>query len=350
MSSSSPLSLPENVPPIVNPSSNNQPSSPPSSPVNVPPIVDPSSNNQPSSPPLLPVNVPPIVDLDPGYIVTNQQYADASGNQRTETQFITTEPTSDVQITQDLSGNVMKYYDDTHDSAKSAIIAQIETYASEIKCSNFQGKGSIDDYNQLFQAAAQIANESIQMQLDVDVDGFNDFASAADDLSTLFTGFIVKLQNVSIIDDTAFLTAVANALSKIANLSKVFGKFKETILATSTVQIPKSAHTTSVLIQNVSSQIDCAMKYINHFVDSTSPAPATADLSAEEKGIINAAVSTIDSWNLLCEQGVSIAMANDPDIQCIQTVNQKLKQTTQTLSNATSLLKSKLSAFNLKSN
>ena len=93
MSSSSPPSLPENVPPIVNPSSNNQPSSPPSSPVNIPPIIDPSSNNQPSSPPSSPVNVPPIVDLDPGYIVTNQQYADASGNQRTETQFITNEPT-----------------------------------------------------------------------------------------------------------------------------------------------------------------------------------------------------------------------------------------------------------------
>jgi len=80
------------------------------------------------------------------------------------------------------------------------------------------------------------------------------------------------------------------------------------------------------------------------------PMSQNIDLSAEEKGIINAAVSTIDSWNTLCEQGVSIAMANDPDIQCINTVNQKLKQTTQTLSNATSLLKSKLSAFNLKSN
>jgi len=342
MPSTSQPSSPVNVPPVVDPSSNNQPSSPP---VNVPPVVDPSSNNQPSSPP---VNVPPVVD--PGYIVTNQQYADASGNEHTETKFTTTDPTSDVQITEDLSGNVIKYYDDTHDSTKSAIIAQIESYAAEIQCSSFHGKGSIDDYAQLFQAAAQIANESVQMQLDVDVDGFNDFASAAEDLSALFTSFIVKLQNVSIIDDTAFLTAVANALSKIANLSKVFGKFKETILATSTVQIPKSAHDTSVLIQNVSSQIDCAMKYITHFVDSTSPAPATADLSAEEKGIINAAVSTIDSWNTLCEQGVSIAMANDPDVQCINTVNQKLKQTTQTLSNATSLLKSKFSAFNLKSN
>lgn len=338
---------PVNIPPVVNPSSNNQ-SSPPSSPVNVPPIIDPSSSSPPPSSST--VNIPPVMDPSSntlGYIVTNEQYADASGNQHTETQFITTDPTSDVQITEDLSGNVVKYYDDTHDSTKSAIIAQIESYAAEIQCSSFHGKGSIDDYAQLFQAAAQIANDSVQMQLDVDVDGFNDFASAAEDLSALFTSFIVKLQNVSIIDDTAFLTAVANALSKIANLSKVFGKFKETILATSTVQIPKSAHDTSVLIQNVSSQIDCAMKYITHFVDSTSPAPITADLSAEEKGIINAAVSTIDSWNTLCEQGVSIAMANDPDVQCIQTVNQKLKQTTQTLSNATSLLKSKFSAFNL---
>ena len=325
-------------------------SSPSSSPVNTP--VD-QSSIQPLSPPVDQSSIQPLsppVDQSlnyVGYIITNQQYADSSGNSYTETKFITTDPTSDVQITQDLSGNVIKHYADTNDSTKRAIITQIESYAAEIQCSNFQGKGSIDDYAQLFQSAAQIANDSIQMQLDVDVDGFNEFATAAEDLSVLFNSFIVKLQNVSIIDDTAFLTAVANALSKIAKLSKVFGKFKETILATSTVQIPKSAHETSVLIQNVSSQIDCAMKYINHFVDSTSPAPATADLSAEEKGIINAAVSTIDSWNILCEQGVSIAMANDPDVKTINVVNKKLKDTTHTLTNATSLLKSKLSAFNL---
>lgn len=310
------------------------PSSQPPSPVNVP--IDPSSNVVP----------PPSV---PGYVVTNQQYSDASGNEHTETQFVTTDPSSDVQIFEDLCGNVVHYYDDTQDSAKSAIIAQIQTYAAEIKCTNFQGKGSIDDYTQLFEAAAQIANESAQMQLDVDIDGFNEFAAAADDLSTLFTSFILKLQNVSIIDDTAFLTAVANALSKIANLSKVFAKFKETILATSTVQIPKSAHDTSILLQNVSSQIDCAMKYINHFVDSSSPAPANADLSTEEQGIINAAVSTITNWNILCDQGVSIAMANDPDIQGINTVNQKLKQTKQTLVSATTLLRAKLQGFNLSS-
>jgi len=315
------------------------PSSQPPSPVNVP--TDPTSNVV--TPPVV---TPPVV-TPLGYVVTNQQYFDASGNQHTETQFTTTDPLSDVQIFEDLCGNVVHYYDDTNDSAKSAIIAQIQTYAAEIKCTNFQGKGSIDDYTQLFQAAAQIANESAQMQLDVDIDGFNEFASAADDLSALFTSFILKLQNVSIIDDTAFLTAVANALGKIANLSKVFAHFKETILATSTIQIPKSAHDTSILLQNVSSQINCAMKYINHFVDSSSPAPAEANLSAEEQGIINAAVSTITNWNILCDQGVTIAMANDPDIQGINAVNQTLKQTKQTLINATALLRAKLQGFNL---
>jgi len=303
------------------------PQTPPSSPPNVP--NDPSSNQ-----------------VGVGYVVTNQQFSDASGNEHTETQFITTDPTSDVQIFEDLSGNVIHYYDDSNDSGKTAIIAQIQNYAAEIKCSSFHGKGTIDDYTQLFQAAAAIANESAQMQLDVDIEGFNEFASAADDLSALFTSFIVKLQNVSIIDDSVFLTAVANALGKIVNLSKVFGKFKETILATSTVQLPKSAHDTSLLLQNVVGQINCAMTYITHFVDSSVPAPA--ELSAEEKGIISAAVTTIDNWNTLCEQGVSIAMSNDPDIQYIKNASQQLKQKTQTLANATSLLKSKLSTFNIK--
>jgi hypothetical protein len=216
MSSSPPSSSPVNIP--TDPSSNSQSSNNQSS--NNTPPTDLSSNNQSSN------NT--NTNTTDGYVVTNEQYTDASGDYHTDTQFITTDPTSDVQITQDLSEEVIKYYDDNNDPVKSAIISQIKTYAEDIKCTNFQGKGTIDDYTQLFQAAAQIANESVHMQLDVDIEGFNEFASAADDLSALFNSFIVKLNNVSIIDDTAFLTAVANALGKISNLSKVFGKFKET--------------------------------------------------------------------------------------------------------------------------
>ena len=243
-----------------------------------------------------------------------------------------------MQITEDLSGAVVAYYDDTLDSGKSDLLAQIQ-------CEKFHGKGTIDDYSALFAAAAQIANESQQMKLDVDIEGFNEFASAADDLSALFSSFIVKLENISIIDDTAFLTAVAVALGKICNLSKVFGKFKETILATSTINLPKSAHDTSVILQNVSSNINCAMTYINHFVDSSSPAPSSADLSAEEKGIIDGAITTINNWNILCDQGVSIAMSSNPDIQFITGASAQLKTKANALKTATNLLKTKMTAF-----
>ena len=324
------------------PQSPSSPDSPSSSPVNVP---DDSSS---SSPVNVPSSVPDVSSNAVGYVVTNQQYVDASGNEITETNFVTVDPTSDVQITQELTGEVVNYYDDTNDTAKTALISQIKSYADEIKCTSFQGKGTIDDYNELFNAAAKIVNESVNMQLDVDIEGFNEFATAADELSALFNGFIVKLENVSIIDDTAFLTSVANALQKISNLSKVFGKFKETILATSKVHLPKSAHDTSVILQNVVGQINCAMTYIVHFADSTAPAPESANLSKEEKDIITAAISTIDNWNILCEQGVSIAMSTDPDIQYISNASNELKQKKQTLTNATALLKSKMEKFKIK--
>jgi hypothetical protein len=300
----------------------------------------------------VPPVVPPVVPQTPadttGYSVVNQQYIDSSGQVFTETQFTTTDPTSDVQITEDLSGSVVAYYDDTQESGKMALINQIQDYASQIQCSKFQGKGTIDDYSALFEAAAKIAQESTQMKLDVDVAGFNEFASAADNLSELFNSFIVKLENVSIIDDTDFLTAIASALAKICNLSKVFGKFKETILATSTVQLPKSAHDTSILLQNVLGNVNCAMTYINHFVDASFSAPAAANLSDEERGIINGAVATINNWNVLCEQGVSIAMSSNPDIQNITNVGAQLKQKALSLSTTTNMLRMKLAGFNVQ--
>lgn len=304
---------------------------PPTTPTSTPPSLPPTTTNE-------------IIDGS-GFVIHNTQFADASGNEHTETTFTTTDPSSDVQITEDLSSNVVSYYDDSTDASTNTILNQIKFYASEISCSKFQGKGTIDDYAEIFDAASRIANESKQMQLDVDIEGFNEFADAADQLSQLFTSFIVKLQNVSIIDDLAFLTSVSIALEKIWNLSKVFGKFKETILATSTVELPQSAHDARVVLESVMTNVNCAMKYVSHFVDASFVAPSAADLSPEEKGIINQAVQTIDNWNVLCEQGVTIAMANNPDIQYIKTASEQLKTTTQTLVSATNQLKTKLANF-----
>jgi len=314
----------------------------------------------PTSRPSTPTNMPTnantfVIDVSntiigPGFVVQNTQGSDSSGTEITHTTFTTTDPTVDFQVTQDLSGTVHSYYDDTTESDTVLVLDEIRDYGSKIQCSDFHGKGTIDDYSKLFQAAAKIANETKQMQLDVDIDGFNEFANAADELSALFTGFIVKLENVSIIDDMVFLRAVSVALKKIWNLSEIFGKFKQTILATSSIQLPKSAHDTKVILESVIGNVNCAMKYINHFADASQNAPVDADLSETEKGVIDAAVATIDNWNILCEQGVSIAMSNNPDIQYIKTASNELKNTTQTLKNATNKLKNKLTLYTTISN
>ena len=336
---------PATSPPVTTPVNPPAPTSPPVTPP-APSTPTTNTNNSNNSNPSNITNNDDFVTLtldqtitEPGLVITNQQGVTENGNEKTQSTFNTTDNENNAaHITENLLETVVAGYDDT--SVTGQIVAQISTYASKIKCEDFHGKGSIDDYNKLFEAAAKIANESKQMQLDIDVDGFADFGRAADDLSALFTSFTRKLQNVNIIDDSVFLNAVLSALIKVSNLSDVFGRFKETILMTSTVNIPKSAHDTKLILEGVMGEISCAMGYINNFVNADSSLPL-GQLSAVDKNIINQAVNTIDNWNVLCDQGVSIALSSNPDIQYIKQANLNLKQKTNLLNTATSSLRAK---------
>jgi hypothetical protein len=226
------------------------------------------------------------------------------------------------------------------------VIGDIQAYASTIQCSSFHGKGTIDDYTAMFEAAAKIANDTKQMNLVVDISGFNEFGAAADELSSLFTSFITKLQSINIIDDLDFLKSVRLALSKISNLVDVFGTFKQTILATATVEIPKSAHDTRLLVEGVVGQVNCAMKYIAHFVDGNNVAPPNAELSATEKNIISSAVKTIDHWQALCDLDATVSMNNNPDIVYMKSASRALQTQTASLRHNISSLRSKISGFN----
>ena len=283
-----------------------------------------------------------------GFIVVNQQGTTVNGNEKTNTTFNIVDNDNNpnnntVTIDQTLVETVITGYD--NNSVTGQLVAQIRECAIEIKCADFHGKGSIEDYSALFAAANKIANETRQMSLDVDITGFNEFSVAADQLSALFTSFTEKISTINIIDDSVFLQAVLNALRKIVNLSNVFGKFKETILITSTVRIPKSSHDVSVLLNEVMGEVNCAMGYINNFVTPDLSLPA-GQLSAVDKNIIVQAVNTIENWKVLCDQGVSIALANSPDIQCIKTVNTTLKQKTGLLTAATNALRAKFAILN----
>jgi len=284
----------------------------------------------------------------PGYDITNESGKAEDGSYIIRQTFTSsTDPSNnDVNINANFTEIVTTYVDASNNNAADILLNQIKLYAAEINCSDFHGKGTIDDYAVLFQAAGRIANESKHMELNIDIEGFSEFGKAADDLANLFESFITKLQNVNIITDIGFLNTISIALGKIVNLSKIFGKFKETIFTTTTIQVPKSAHDTKVVLQGVMDEVNCAMQYINYFVSPTDSLP-DAQLSEVEKNIIAKSIDTIDSWNILCEQGVSIAMSNDPDIQYIQQASSQLKNTTFNLKTVTNTLKSKLAAFNI---
>ena len=298
---------------------------------------------------------PPVINpvfhdqtvTEPGLVIRNQDGLDASGGYVAYTTFDTTNPELyDPQISEKLLENVGVYdIDPTSENAR--LVLDIKDYASKIQCSDFHGKGTIDDYTALFTAASRIANETKSITLDIDVAGFDEFSQAADDLSALFTSFIVKLQNVNIINDIDFLRSISVAMRKIWHLSEVFGKFKQTILSTTTIQFPKSAHETKIVLEGVMDEINCAMRYIGHFVAPTSEVPVDADLSAAEKNIISEAVATIDNWNVICEHGISIAMENNSDVIYITQASNELKQTTNALRSATTTLRNKLAAFQL---
>jgi hypothetical protein len=331
--------------PTTNQPTTNQPTN--NQPTNNQPIDNQPTTNQPTT--NQPTNNQPIIILDniiiePSIKIVNEQIKIPDINVITHTTFDTLDPNAIPQIKEDLTEKIEYNYDDNIITESDNLVNEIRHYALQIKCEDFHGKGSIDDYAELFKAASKIANETKQMQLDIDIDGFNEFSKAADDLSELFANFTKRLQNINIINDVKFLQAVLNALKKIWNLSEVFGKFKNTILVTSEIKVPKTAHDTKNILVGVMDEINCAMNYVNNFV-VVNPNLPSAQLSFNDKNIINKAVSTIENWQTLCDQGVSIALSNSSDMNYLKNTNSELKLKTSILETVTSTLKSKLASY-----
>jgi len=264
----------------------------------------------------------------------------------------TTDPSSDVQIVEKLNTTI-QIYDDEIDPEVNGIIQEISQYASKINCTDFQGKGSIDDYAELFKVASNLAQEAKQTSLQIDIAGFNEFGNAADELSKLFQQYIVKLENMNVINDKDFLKAISVSLKKIWNLSETFGKFKETILGTSTIKVPKSLKDTRDVIEDVMGDIDCAMKYVHHFIspetdDCNTNLCGYAELSTEEKEMIEESIHTIQQWDKLYNKGMQIAISENADVKFIEEANKIIQTTTNSLKDATAIFKGKLTFYTTK--
>ena len=250
--------------------------------------------------------------------------------------LVTYDP-ANPRITEDLT-QVLTIIEDTVED--QSIVAQIKACAAEIQCSDFHGKGSVEDYTALFDAASKIVSDVKQVQLDIDIQGFTEFGNAADELSLLFEGFTKKIQSVNLIDDTAFLQAILSALKKIVHLSNTFGKFKKSIVATHTIQLSDSVGKTKKILEDVTEEVECAMQYIQYFVSPSGSLPA-AELNEIDRNVIRRATTTIEAWSQIYEKGVSIAMNENEDIQYIHQSNELFRSKSVVLKSSTQQLRNK---------
>ena len=90
------------------------------------------------------------------------------------------------------------------------------------------------------------------------------------------------------------------------------------------------------------------MNYIGYFVDPTSVSPsivANASLSMDEKNVITKAITAIDNWQTLSDQGLTISMNNDPNIIGIKEANTNFLNKTSNLKNLTLQLRVKMDRY-----
>jgi hypothetical protein len=135
-----------------------------------------------------------------------------------------------------------------------------------------------------------------------------------------------------------------SALQKIVRLSNTFGKFKKTIVGTTTVELSTSVGETKRALEAVSGEVQCAMKYIQHFVNPTENLEK-AKLNDIDRNVIQRATTTIEAWSQIYENGVSVAMNQNEDIQYIHQANGLFKDQAVVLRQSSSQLRNKYSRY-----
>ena len=88
------------------------------------------------------------------------------------------------------------------------------------------------------------------------------------------------------------------------------------------------------------------MKYINNFV-SPDLSLVEAALSDSDKLIIKKATSTIESWNSIVQNGVSVTMYNNTNVQYITQQNSNYSSKATILKATTLSLRNKFNFYNI---
>lgn len=242
-----------------------------------------------------------------------------------------------------------EYNDESNDyDMNKQLINEIREYATKINRKDFYENGTINDYLNLFESVSNMANEYKQLDLNFEIDGFNEFSNAADQIIILFESFSTKLQNINIINDTTFLISISRALEKMCKLSETFIMFKKTILSMGDIQIPKTVCDTTEILSNVMVDATCAVNYISHFIDPSNNQLLNSELKTEDKIAIENAINIVNNINTdmdCCY--IKNKLERDDVFKSIVKYNNSIKKSSTILKNATNIFKNKINKYKL---
>lgn len=183
------------------------------------------------------------------------------------------------------------------------VMGQINALVNLIDSARAQGMGTITDYTALMNLANDISGT---VNLNIDISGLQAVAAQAVAYGAIFETIQNSLEQVTTISDLTVLGNIKLELQKIADMYTQLGRLKLQIYRTSTLQIPNSISEMTTKLNQVYSNLDTTLNYLDYFNDSTVTKPANADINSQDAAAIAAATGALQMYSTLVNSQATV--------------------------------------------
>lgn len=237
-------------------------------------------------------------------------------------------------------------------SAESILlVSEIQALQDKIKCSKFHGKGSMEDYAAVFKKIQEyfaVAGDS-NVEITVDVTSLDQFAEQAKNYSAMFEEILIKFNRVSSVDDSAVLKKIKQDLIDISKMYENIEKFKAIVTGTTGLKVPKTIKDCTDVLENVYSNINCSLDYINRFADKnyvlTEDKEIKSQLSEDDKKALDYFAYSIQVWIDMIDNEGTVAMNTNSFVKKFKESIAKFDLPTENLTKAMGLMKERMARW-----
>jgi hypothetical protein len=221
-------------------------------------------------------------------------------------------------------------------SEDDTVMGQINALVNLIDSARAQGMGTITDYTALLNMANDISGT---VNLNIDISGLQAVAAQAEAYGAIFETIQNTLEQVTTINDLTVLGNIKAELQKIADMYTQLGRLKLQIYRTSTLQIPNSISEMTTKLNQVYSNLDTTLNYLDYFNDPNSVAkPTNADINAQDAAAIAAATGALQMYSTLVQSQATVNPTGNTQVSNLTTAVNRFQNLINRLTSAKTTL------------